>query len=114
MKMDVYALNSERVEDFEKMMRNLEVVGTEKDFINYGFTNYDPPYLYFMRYVNKKIGISFGITITKRTMKIKEAAVLDEAFLQPYFVTENIFAEIKGIVRKMIKAGMFKIKTEKS
>lgn len=54
MKMDVYALNSERVEDFEKMMRNLEVVGTEKDFINYGFTNYDPPYLYFMRYVKQK------------------------------------------------------------
>lgn len=60
---------------------------TEQELLDYGFTNYNKPYLYFARMIGK--GISFNVSIKKKDFSKFEIDVLDESFLQP-FDFENI------------------------
>lgn len=69
---------------------------TCKELIDYGFTNFNKPYLYFMRMLQP--GISFNITIRKKDLGKLQIDVLDENYLQPFH-----FEEIQTSFAKSVK-----------
>ena len=89
---------------------------TAEQLMNYGFTNYHKPYLYFMKMLTDNI--SFNLTINKKTLTITNIDVLDEDFLQPYdyqvFLMKNpknklarkIFNKVDEIFTKLQQDGI--------
>ena len=79
-----------------QLKKNLEV----EDFLKAEFTNFHEPDLYFCKIINddKDYPISFSVTVSKKTLQIKEFALLDECALQPCICKKEYFEEITKII----------------
>lgn len=65
---------------------------TKEKLLEYGFTNYNKPVLYYCRIVGH--GISFNLMVDIETLEIKNIDVLDEDFCQPYDYQSMLMRDI--------------------
>ena len=88
---------------------------TDEQLLNYGFTNYHKPTLYYCKRVDwtkingSDYGMTLNVSIDKRTRKV-DVMVLDEAFCQPIdpfnFKNEEISKRIDAIIKDMVEKGI--------
>lgn len=100
---------------FTKKIKLIENITVEK-LLDFGFTNYSEPTLYFARMVGDDI--SFNLSINKKTFEINRIDVLCEDFLQPYdyqsLLMKNhnnssargVFNQVDKILKTMQEAGI--------
>lgn len=82
----MYTIETPKPEDLlkNKTTKLITLTGgmsTDK-LLEYGFTNYNEPTLYFCRMLDGNI--SFNLSVTKDSMSIERIETLDENFLQPF------------------------------
>ena len=66
--------------------------------MEYGFTNFNKPILYYMEMVDRNI--SFNLSVATDSLEIKAIDVLDEDWLQPYDYQRQILnGSISGKAR---------------
>src|SRR5574344_58306 len=101
-------------EGFTNRIKVVEGV-TAEQLLDYGFTNYHEPYLYYCKMVGNDI--SFNLSIDKQTLEIINIDVLDEDFLQPddyqmilmknpkYKMAREVFDKVDNILSKLQNDG---------
>lgn len=97
-----------------KRLKSLEVIGTKEDFLNNGFTNFNKGTLYTVRSLrlerDNNYPITLNISISEKTMKFTEIAILDENFLQPAPINKYYNEKIFSILDELIEAKLIKVK----
>lgn len=105
--MTVYVLNGAKAKEFKKLCNTLSLAdgATEQMLLDNGFTNFNEPYFYFAKPIiyDDKYPVSFTITISKKTMKIKEISIMDNQFGQPHFCDETALNQINQYVNELIE-----------
>lgn len=87
---------------------------TPQILLDYGFTNYNEPILYYMRKLgDKDYNVSFGISIKKKTMKIFNIDLLNEDILQPHHCNQYDYQQVKNIINKLIKDNILEKKVKR-
>lgn len=64
---------------------------TVKSLMNYGFTNYSEPTLYYVE--NLGHDITFNLSVDKETLEITDLCVLDEIWLQHYDYQQYLMSD---------------------
>ena len=105
--MDIYVGRGKKEKDFINLVENLKCISTKEQLLNSGFTNYNKPYLYLHKNIDKKYDITFNMTLYAKSLEIKDIMIMDEDFGQPYLVTEKVFEESKKIIDWLIDVGLF-------
>lgn len=90
---------------------------TVEKLLDYGFTNYHEPSLYFSTMIIYN-DISFNLRVSKKTLKITDIDVLDENFMQPYdyqamimdnknhTIARKVFDKVDEILNKLQNDGI--------
>ena len=111
--MNVYVLPKGKAEEFSKLCRSVKLKDgvTDKQFKEAGFTNYYEPTFYYCKGLacEDNYPVSFDIEVDKKARKIKAMGVLDDNFLQPHFVDEPLFNQVKNHIDKLINYGILEV-----
>jgi len=106
--MKIAILNSgEHEQVLFDIVKNLKCIATKEELLKNGFTNYNKPIIYYCKSLNKKHDITFSIEVSANNLEIKEILILDENFMQPYFVNKEYNEKIKAIIDDLIDKKLF-------
>jgi len=102
--MTVYVLPKLYADIFEYLAKKIKIK-KDIDLLKKGFTNYYEPEYFFSRAIkyNDNYDVSFCISVSKKTTKVKEVSIIDENFGQPHFCDKIAFDQIVGYLKDLIK-----------